>query len=72
MSLLKLYIVIYVTGQIAGTVGPLPYGVEECEKRTQAHMAKVDPTIVTPDGYSAKDVRLSCEWHILRPENEFK
>jgi hypothetical protein len=64
---MKLYIVIYLAGLIGGTIGPLPYDMEECQRRVAAEMAQVDPTITTPNGFSAKDVRLACEWHEVRP-----
>lgn len=66
----KLYIVIYLAGHIGGTVGPLPYGFEECDRRAAEQMATADPSVVTPQGYRASDVKLVCEWHETRPGND--
>lgn len=66
----KLYIVIYIAGQIGGTVGPLPYGIDECRLRAAAQYATMDPKVVTPEGITARDVMFACEFHIIRPQNE--
>ena len=68
--MMNLYIVIYIAGLVGGTVEALPYDMEECQHRATAEMAKIDPTITTPDGFSARDVRFVCEWHDVRPENQ--
>ena len=67
---MKLYMVIYLAGQIVGTVGPLPYDAKLCEQRAAEKMAEADHTVTTPEGFTTKDVRLTCEWHAIRPENQ--
>lgn len=69
---MKLYIVIYIAGLIGGTVGPLPYGIAECESRATELNALPRPNVVTPQGYTAADVLFACEWHATRPENDPK
>ncbi len=67
---MNLFIVIYIAGQIGGTVGPLPYGMEECQLRAATQWSKGDPNIVTPQGYTMQDIRLTCGWHEVRPGND--
>lgn len=66
----KLYILIYIAGHVGATVGPLPYGEEECSRRIAEEYAQIDSTIVTADGFSKKDIRYACEWHAERPKIE--
>jgi hypothetical protein len=65
---MQLYLIIYIAGLIGGVVGPLPFAMEECERR--AAQARADPSAITPGGFSASDVRLACEWHTTRPESD--
>jgi len=67
---MNLYIVIYIAGLIGGTVGPLPYGLKECQQRAVETLAEVDPNVVTPQGYRGSDVKMVCEWHDVRPGND--
>lgn len=67
---MKLYMVIYFAGVIGGTVGPLPYGIEECQDRAAEIMAGANQDVVTPDGYTARDVKFECEFHEQRPVTE--
>lgn len=69
---MKLYIVIYLAGLVGGTVGPLPYGFDECQRRAAEKQAEADPSVVTPQGYRASDVKLVCEWHSTRPGDDPK
>ena len=67
MPTLKLFMVLSIFGNTVGTIGPLPYGIKECARRTsemtatfevawlQKQEIKFDGRIVTPD-----DVRVSC------------
>jgi hypothetical protein len=68
----KLFMVIYIVGKIGGTVGPLPYGIDECEIRAADMLAGLDKTVVTPEGHRASDVEFKCEWHAQRPGNDYK
>jgi hypothetical protein len=65
----KLWMVIYLAGQIVGTVGPLPYDEPECVRRVVDKMAGADHSVTTPEGYTIHDVRLVCEWHDERPSH---
>ena len=41
---MKLFMVLYIFGEVAGNAGPLPYGLEECwarADRRQSHYLKV-------------------------------
>lgn len=67
---MKLFMVIYFAGQIGGTVGPLPYGIEECRTRAADIMSNAKQDVVTPEGYTARDVKFECEFHRERPANE--
>lgn len=67
---MKLFIVIYIAGHMGGSIGPVPYGMEECKDRAEAFLSKGDPNAVTPEGYTIKDVQFVCEWHDQRPSLE--
>ena len=71
---MQLFMVIYITGLIGGTVGPLPYGFDECEARAAAatREAAQQVSVVTPSGVTGRDVRLACEYHSVRPANTFR
>ena len=64
---MKLWIIIYLAGELVGSVGPLPYGPDECEKRIAEKMAEANHDVVTPGGFTTKDVRLACEYRDARP-----
>lgn len=66
------YVVIYVAGMIGATVGPLPYGKDQCEFRVKEILETSGPNVVTVDGYSAKDIKIACEYHKKRPKLNFK
>lgn len=67
---LELYMVIYMAGHVAGTIGPLPYDMEECKHRAEELWAKGHADRVTPDGFTMKDVKFVCEKHTIRPKND--
>jgi hypothetical protein len=60
---MKLWVVIFYlsTGNIGGSIGPLPYDFEECEKRIE----------VFNEGFTKenKPIRFVCEYHEDRPHN---
>ena len=68
----KLWIVIYLVGEIAGTVGPLPYAIDECEKRAVTTQNQFDPLVLLQEGYLPGDLQFKCEWHIVRPQTAEK
>lgn len=64
----KLFLVIYITGQVGGSVGPLPYDMREClRRRLDLLNVKADPTLWTfihhgiEQTRDGKTVRLICE-----------
>jgi hypothetical protein len=63
----NLWIVIRLKGDIGGTVGPLPYDIDECQRRASELTENADQHVVTPQGYSVKDVSITCEFHEQRP-----
>lgn len=67
---MKLFMVIYIVGQIGGTVGPLPYGMEECQRRAAEMWLDGKPDVRTPEGFTRDDVAFKCEFHDQRPDNE--
>lgn len=67
---MKLYMIIYVAGLIGGTVGPLPYGMDECERRVGGMKDGADRSVISPEGYTADDIHFVCEWHTVRPGND--
>lgn len=67
---MKLFMIIYLAGQVGGAIGPLPYGVEECRSRADELIASADPTVETPEGYTLEDLRIACEFHEERPKLE--
>jgi hypothetical protein len=78
MEMGKLYIVIYVIGKIGGTVGPLPYDITECEHRVVELLKDIKPTRpldeseqLGVDEIKPSDLRVVCEYHDIRPQNEF-
>jgi hypothetical protein len=68
----SLYVVIYSLNQVGGSIGPLPYDMNECQERAAAIYESLDANKAAEDGITRKDVRLACEFREVRPENTFK
>lgn len=64
---MKLWMIVYLAGQIVGSIGPLPYGMDECVLRADDQMSALDHSIITEEGYTAEDVGFSCEWRDEHP-----
>jgi hypothetical protein len=64
---MKLFVIIYIAGQIGATVGPVPYGMDECRVRAAEMYDTIDPNVRTPEGVMKHDVRFECEMHAERP-----
>ncbi|NSZ57789.1 hypothetical protein FY145_07060 [Agrobacterium tumefaciens] len=76
---MKLFLVIYAGSHIGGVAGPLPYGVDECERRRDQFRSSQAEVIET--GFSKekaralteeeiagiKAMRFECEWREFRP-----
>lgn len=79
---MKLFLIIYAGTAIGGSVGPLPYGMDECERRRDDFRARQQEVIDT--GYSKaeqrpataeemaglKAMRFECEYRPARPAIE--
>lgn len=76
---MKLFLLIYMGTHLGGVVGPLPYGMSECQARRDAMRAQ--QALVLQTGYSASDhrklslvelnriraLRFECEYFGRRP-----
>ncbi len=65
---MPLYLVIYIAGLVGATIGPLPMTLPECLKFAAYEAAQMDTKITTPQGYSSKDIRFSCEMVAVPPD----
>ena len=75
---MNLWIVIYLFGKVAETIGPLPYGEEICQFRIETEMHNVGAVfkehggvIHDPGGgpdVTPEDIRFKCVWSDKRPE----
>lgn len=61
---MKLFMVIYVGGLVGGTIGPLPYDMDECERR----MAEISEG--KDDALRKYSVTFACEFHNERPKGD--
>jgi hypothetical protein len=66
---LKIYFLIYISSQLAGVVGPLPYNMHECLLRKSLYEAKFISTSKGHQfhGISDKDVKFDCKESTTRP-----
>lgn len=76
---MKLWLVIYTALGVGGSAGPLPYGMEECERRAEEFRSAQKQVVDT--GYSEetkrvltikeiadiKSMRFECEYRTERP-----
>ena len=66
---MSLFLVIYILGKVGGTVGPLPYGADECKTRAAEMVAEARDNPASK--IRLADVRIVCEFHAVRPANTF-
>ena len=77
---MKLFLIIYAAGNVAGSVGPLPYGLDECVAHRDA-MRGNQSAIIESGGYRATGEKVSdadmavlrslsfeCEYRSERPD----
>lgn len=66
---MKLWLIVYVAGQIGMTVGPLPYGMDECLSRADDKLAEIHEESKgnTTKETVAATITIKCEWNELRP-----
>lgn len=48
-------------------IGPVPYDLEVCKLMAAEQAMHLNYDVVTEDGYTAKDVKIKCEYHQERP-----
>ena len=65
-----LWIMFYLAGHLSMVIGPVPYDMEECKHRLEDQKVHLNYNITTDDGYTAKDIKMSCERHRNRPMPE--
>jgi hypothetical protein len=63
----KLYVLIYLAGKLVGTIGPLPYEMDECLERSSEKMTIINRDTFKRDGSHANDLELRCEYRLTRP-----
>lgn len=66
---MKLWIVFFLAGQPAMTIGPLPYGIEECRERIGEHIREANEGIAKhPEiGHKPGDFTGECRFSETRP-----
>ena len=70
---MNLYMVIYLAGSINASIGPLPYGIEECRDRAAQHHTLMLKAASTHKDFpfTVDEVRhymtIECEFHDKRP-----
>ena len=61
---MNLFLVIYVAGQVAGVIGPLP-SEDECHRLSQAQLNSCQER---PGTRVCESLLAVCEWHQERPD----
>lgn len=56
---MQLFLIVITAGQIGAWVGPLPYGMAECQTRAAGLQALVDDTRTR---HPELDLTFTCEW----------
>lgn len=64
---MKLWIVMTLMGKLASTIGPLPYGMDECAVRVAEKSAEVDKTFAEP-AYQANPDSWLDGHHLVRSD----
>lgn len=70
MGTLELFVVMYLGGLIGGVIGPIPASTtgRECQTLVAEIHASMNYSVITESGWTAKDVRFECEYHVTRPQ----
>lgn len=66
--MMKLWIVFYYMGHTSMVIGPVPYGMEECQRRVVAQKSVLHDDL--ENGLRAKDVEITCRLSKTRPAME--
>jgi hypothetical protein len=64
---MPLWIIFYLASHISMVIGPVPYDMEECKLAVAEQMMRLNYDVTTDEGYTAKDVKILCEYHAERP-----
>lgn len=64
---MRLWLVIYILGEIAAVLGPLPPDYDACQKMAEAQII-IEPDAAAKQGIGTADVRVECEWSTSRPD----
>lgn len=64
----KLYILIFLSGNLASTIGPVPYGMTECQERIAEKMEELNADDFKRSVARKNDLVMRCEFHAARPE----
>lgn len=59
---MKLYMIVYIAGKVAGFNGPLDVSLEDC-----IHEAKIQDAVCIVGAYKCSDIRHACEWRTGQP-----
>lgn len=67
---MKLWLVIYILGQVTAVMGPLPPDMAACQRLSQNYVVTIepDPAATAAPGFGTADVRIECEWASHRPD----
>lgn len=64
---MKIYIVLYLYGQIAGVSNSLPITMDECQKAVRENMS-----VITMSSAATRDFQIRCEMRADRPVLTYK
>jgi hypothetical protein len=68
---MKLWFIIYLYGQLAGSIGPLPYDMEECQGRLaeiRVDLANRPDQVIDRTKLKPNDIKFDCLESKTRPE----
>lgn len=65
---MKLFMIIYLGANLAGSIGPLPYGIEECRLRIQQKLREIASDPEAQALAVKEDLKLRCEYRTGHPE----
>jgi len=64
---MSIWMVIYIAGKVAATLGPVPADMAGCQAVLPHYMARIDYDKVQQMGYSKHEVSMKCVEHEGRP-----
>ncbi len=70
---MKLFVVVYIFGLVAGSIGPSPLSMKECEKLIASELASCDDSNAPADApFRCSDIKLQCEYLAEHPEIQYR